>query len=50
MTMSSIFKSFNLGYISTPALNLAGSLGFVADAIGRIGFGAMIDAVGFKKT
>ena len=48
--MASIFKFLNEGYISTDELNLAGSLGFIANAAGRIGFGALSDKIGFRKT
>ena len=47
--MASIFKTLNEGYIKVTYLNLAGSLGFISNALGRIGFGVLFDLIGFKK-
>lgn len=48
--MSGVFLFFNRGHIPDHDLTLAGQLGFVFNAIGRICFGALSDVIGFKKT
>lgn len=48
--IGSIFMSLNMKYLDVEALKIAGRLGFFADAIGRVSFGALADSIGFKKS
>lgn len=48
--MSSVFKFWNEDNLPPSDIKLAGQLGFVSNAVGRLGFGALSDAIGFKKT
>ena len=48
--MSAEFKFFNGAYLPDAVLDLAGQLGFIFRACGSLGFGALSDRIGFKRT
>ena len=49
LVIAASFSTLNTD-ISIEYLNLAGTLGFIVNFLGRIGFGAVFDKYGFKKT